>query len=59
MPEALGGGRAEHGDGLVGGGGVEVAALGHAGADGAGSRPRLAASMPRALVSMAGMSGLR
>ena len=34
-PEALGGGRAEHGDGFLGGRRVEVAALGHAGAHGA------------------------
>ena len=33
-PEALGGGGAEHGDGLLGGRGVEVAALGDGGADG-------------------------
>ena len=58
-PETLGGGRAEHGHGLLGGCGVEVAALGDAWCPRCGSRPRLAASMERALVSTAGMSGLR
>ena len=58
-PEALGGGRSEHGDRLVGGGGVEVAGPGRRWSRRRDSRPRLAASTLRALVSMVGMSGLR
>ena len=53
-----GGGGAEHGDRLAGGGGVQVAALGDRGADRGGS-PRLVACTDSALVLIAGISGLR
>ena len=57
-PEALGGGRAEHGDGFFGGGGVEVAPSATVVPHG-GEQAEAGRVDERALVSMEGMSGLR
>ena len=57
-PEPLGGGRAQHADGLGASGGVEPAALAERGAH-RGSRLRVAARTLSALVWMLGMCGLR